>query len=164
MAASSIALRHRLAVTALALRGDEAVLEIGCGQGVATRLVLDALTIGHITALDRSAKMIGMLPRSEKLTPRAEALENAGFGTQRFDRIFAVNMDFNLRLGDRWPGMIKALLAPGGMVVLAFEAPTGSGKAEGFADKSTVLLEAEGFSIRRVSDGGVVVLSARQRV
>jgi cyclopropane fatty-acyl-phospholipid synthase-like methyltransferase len=49
----AIAPRHKAAVSALALRGDEAVLEIGCGHGVAVRLVLDALTTGTITALDR---------------------------------------------------------------------------------------------------------------
>ena len=46
------------AVSALALTGTESVLEIGCGHGVAVRLVLERLTSGHITALDRSQKMI----------------------------------------------------------------------------------------------------------
>ncbi|QQR39182.1 SAM-dependent methyltransferase [Devosia rhizoryzae] len=45
-------------VAALPLRPDMAVLEIGCGPGVAARLVCRLLEQGHILAIDRSAKAI----------------------------------------------------------------------------------------------------------
>ena len=110
----AIAPRHSAAVSALALQGDESVLEIGCGHGVAVRLVLERLTSGRITALDRSQKMIDMVAASlpdalaeGRLRPRPEALEAADFGGESFDAIFAVNLDFNLRLGTR-PGFRSA--------------------------------------------------------
>lgn len=149
----SIAPRHAAAVAALDLDGTEAVLEIGCGHGVAVRLVLERLTSGTITALDRSAKMIAIVEQSTpealasgQLRTRAEALEDADFGAERFDAIVAINVDFNLRLGTRWPAMLRALLRPGGLVALAFEPPPDSGKGHAFASKSLDRLTAAGFN------------------
>ena len=151
------------AVSALALTGTESVLEIGCGHGVAVRLVLERLTTGHITALDRSQKMIDLVRSidDDRLTTRAEALEEADFGEQRFDAVFAVNLDFNLRLGSRWPGMLKALLKPGGRLVLAFDPPPDSGKGHAFAGKSLDRLSAAGFSAALLpAHGKVTVIRA----
>ena len=159
----AIAPRHMAAVSALALTGTESVLEIGCGHGVAVRLVLERLSTGHITALDRSQKMIDLVRSidDERLTTRAEALEEADFGEQRFDAIFAVNLDFNLRLGTRWPGMLKALLKPGGRLVLAFDPPPDSGKGHAFAGKSLDRLSAAGFSAALLpAHGKVTVIRA----
>lgn len=149
----AIAPRHQAAIAALALKGDETVLEIGCGHGVAVRLVLEQLTSGRVTALDRSQKMIDMVASgspealaSGQLRLRAEALEEADFAGETFDAILAVNVDFNLRLGTRWPDMLKALLKPGGRVVLAFDPPPDSSKGHAFASKSLDRLTAAGFT------------------
>jgi cyclopropane fatty-acyl-phospholipid synthase-like methyltransferase len=164
----AIAPRHSVAVSALALKGDESVLEIGCGHGVAVRLVLDQLTTGAITALDRSQKMIDMVAAaapealaSGRLRLRAEALEDADFAGERFDAILAVNVDFNLRLGTRWPGLLKALLKPGGRIVLAFDPPPDSSKGHAFATKSLDRLIAAGFDAALVpAHGKVMVIRA----
>ena len=161
----AIAPRHSVAVSTLALRGDEAVLEIGCGHGVAVRLVLEQLTTGSITALDRSQKMIDAVNDSagpsDKLRTRAEALEEADFAGERFDAIFAVNVDFNLRLGTRWPAMLKALLKPGGRIVLAFDPPPDSSKGHAFATRSLDRLIAAGFDAALVpAHGKVTVIRA----
>lgn len=149
----AIALRHRAAVEALALTGTEAVLEIGCGQGVATRRLIERLPRGHVVALDRSAKMIEALSRAAadhlaagRLVVRAEALETAELPAAGFDRILAINVDLILRLEDRWPEMLRRPLRPDGLVVLAFEAPPGSSKAESFATRSATMLEDAGFA------------------
>src|SRR5690606_13900145 len=131
--------RHELAVAALELVGHEHVLEIGCGHGLAVRLMLERLTSGTVTALDRSAKTIDAVRASIqdlRLFTCAQALENALFGSGRFDAILAVNLDVFLRLADRWPAMLKALLQPDGRIVLLMEAPAGSGKAALFASQS----------------------------
>jgi len=163
MSTPPIASRHHLAVEALALRGDETVLEIGCGQGVATRLVLERLTSGHITAIDRSEKMIARLEplTGGKLSAIAGAFEDVDFKGRQFDAIFAVNVELDLRLGDRWPGMVRDRLAESGLFVLAFEAPPGSGKGEAFARSATGKLERGGFTVSHRSTGHVSVLSAR---
>jgi cyclopropane fatty-acyl-phospholipid synthase-like methyltransferase len=163
----AIAPRHTAAVSALALRGDEAVLEIGCGHGVAVRLVLERLTTGIITALDRSAKMIEAVETSASealaagtLRTRTEALEDADFSGQTFDAVFAVNVDFNLRLGTRWPAMLKALVKPGGRVVLAFDPPD-SDKGHAFVGKSLDRLTAAGFTAALLpAHGKVTVIRA----
>lgn len=46
------------AIAALPLRPDMAVLEIGCGPGVAARAISAKLSTGRIVALDRSVKAI----------------------------------------------------------------------------------------------------------
>ena len=163
-----IAPRHSAAVTALALAGTEAVLEIGCGHGVAVRLVLDQLTSGTIMALDRSAKMIDMVEAgnadalaSGRLVTRAVALEDADFAGARFDAIFAVNVDFNLRLGTRWPAMLQGLLRFGGRIVLAFDPPPDSSKGHAFATRSLDRLAAAGFSaVLLPAHGKVTIIRA----
>ena len=165
----AIAPRHSAAVSALALQGNESVLEIGCGHGVAVRLVLERLTSGTMTALDRSQKMIDMAAAGAPealaagtLRLRAEALEDADFGGETFDAIFAINLDLNLRLGTRWPGLLKALLRPGGRVVLAFDPPpeavSDGGKAHAFVGKSLDRLAAAGFSAALLPAHGRVTL------
>ncbi|HEY6463985.1 MAG TPA: class I SAM-dependent methyltransferase, partial [Polyangiaceae bacterium] len=42
----------------LALRGDETVLDAGCGAGRLTELLAERLPRGHVVALDASAPML----------------------------------------------------------------------------------------------------------
>lgn len=51
-------------IEALALRGDEIVLDAGCGSGSVTRLLLEKLPRGHVYALDASAEMIAQFSES----------------------------------------------------------------------------------------------------
>ena len=54
------------AVDALGVRPTDQLLEIGCGHGVAVSLVCEQLDRGHILAIDRSPKMIGMAEKRNK--------------------------------------------------------------------------------------------------
>lgn len=56
--AEKIPERLKWAVESLGLSGDEAILEIGCGRGVAVSLACPKLHDGKITAIDRSATAI----------------------------------------------------------------------------------------------------------
>ena len=161
----AIAPRHTAAVSALALNGTESVLEIGCGHGVAVRLVLDRLTSGTITALDRSDKMIEAVRASNEaaltsgqLRTRAEAIEDTDWAGEMFDAILAINVDFNLRLGTRWPTMLKALLRPAGRIVLAFDPPPDSSKGHAFAGKSLDRLAGAGFATTLLPAHGKVTI------
>lgn len=59
-------------VARLALRGDEAVLDAGCGSGRVTELLLERLPRGRVLAVDGSAAMIEKA--RERLGDRAEYL------------------------------------------------------------------------------------------
>jgi ubiquinone/menaquinone biosynthesis C-methylase UbiE len=89
--------RLRSVVEQLDIRLDDRVLEIGCGHGVAATLVCQRLETGHLTAIDRSEKMIRAAARRN--APFVEAgrteflvadLEDFDPGERRFDKIFAV--------------------------------------------------------------------------
>jgi len=163
----SIAARHRLAVEALALAGNEKVLEIGCGHGIATRLVLERLTTGRVTALDRSEKMISSLKGAapdvgERLRTIAAAFEDVDSSDQKFDAIFAVNVALNLRLDTGWAPLVRGLLEPNGRLVLAFDPPPLSSKADSFAELSQSRLAAAGFAVEvRSGEAAVTLIYAR---
>lgn len=57
-------------VDRLRLRGDERVLDAGCGSGRVTELLLDRLPYGRVVALDASAAMLSAA--RERLAARAE--------------------------------------------------------------------------------------------
>jgi SAM-dependent methyltransferase len=163
-----IAPRHSVAVAALDLAGHESVLEIGCGQGVAVGLLLQRLTAGTVLAIDRSEKMIARVEATHaaaigdgRLRTAASALEATDFAGETFDRIVAINLDLNLRLGTRWPPLLMALLKPSGQLVLAFDPPPGTGKATDFATKSLDRLAKAGFAATLLSaHGGVTLIHA----
>jgi trans-aconitate 2-methyltransferase len=48
----------KIVLERLPLRGDETVLDAGCGTGRLTELVLDRLPNGHVIAVDQSANML----------------------------------------------------------------------------------------------------------
>ena len=104
--------------------GDR-VLELGCGHGVAASLVCDRLTGGgHLTAIDRSQKMVDAASarNAEHVTAgRATFIcttfEDADFGGQRFDKVFGIHFppaDRHDPEGTR--ARVQELLAPGGTV------------------------------------------------
>ena len=123
--------RLRSIVERLDLRPDDRVLEIGCGHGVAATYVCERLDGGHLTAIDRSPKMIEAARRrnaayveagtAEFLVARLEDLE---LGDRRFDKIFAVRVGLFHRDPDRARGIVEAWLAPGGSVFTFFDPPT----------------------------------------
>jgi ubiquinone/menaquinone biosynthesis C-methylase UbiE len=124
--------RLRSVVERLGLRPDDRVLEIGCGHGVAATLVCERLEEGHLTAVDRSARMIEAAKRRNAAyieAGRAEFLvadlEDLGLlGDRRFDKIFAVRVGLFHREPERARSLVEPWLAPGGEVFAFFDAPS----------------------------------------
>lgn len=116
--------RLRAIVDALPLVADSRVLEVGCGHGVAATYVCELLVDGHLTAVDRSAKMIAAAAkrnashveagRAEFLVRRLEDLE---LGERRFDLVFAVRVALLHRDPERARTLVAPWLAPGGVVL-----------------------------------------------
>src|SRR3954452_11463833 len=117
------------AVDTLALDPADRVLEVGCGHGVAVSLVCERLSSGRVTGIDRSKKMIEMAARRNRehvATGRAvlmtAALENADFGGERFDKVFAFNVaPFWLQPKEALR-VVRRQLAPDGAVYLFWDA------------------------------------------
>ena len=124
--------RLRSVVEQLNLRPDDRVLEIGCGHGVAATLVCERLGSGHLTAVDRSAKMIQAATRRNAAheADRAEflvaALEDLDLGDRRFDKIFAVRVGLFHRDPGQARGIVERWLAPGGEVFVFYDLPSGT--------------------------------------
>jgi ubiquinone/menaquinone biosynthesis C-methylase UbiE len=95
------------------------VLEIGCGQGVAATYVLERLDRGHLTAIDRSPKMIEAAERrnaddveagkAEFLVAELDAFQP---GDRRFDKIFAVRVGLFHRDPERANAIVEKVARP----------------------------------------------------
>lgn len=125
--------RLRSVVEQLNLRPDDRVLEIGCGHGVAATLVCERFGSGHLTAVDRSAKMIQAATRRNAAhveAGRAEflvaALEDLDLGDRRFDKIFAVRVGLFHRDPGKARGIVERWLAPGGEAFVFYDLPSGT--------------------------------------
>jgi ubiquinone/menaquinone biosynthesis C-methylase UbiE len=122
--------RLRAIVEQLDIRPEDRVLEIGCGHGVAAGLVCERLDGGHLTAVDRSAKMIEAARRRNAAHVQAgtaefivASLEELDLGERRFDRIFAVRVGLFHREPERAHRIAGRWLAPGGRVAAFFDPP-----------------------------------------
>lgn len=86
-------------VDRLDIQPDDRALEVGCGHGVAATFVCERLRAGHLTAVDRSSKMIEAAARRNaahvdagKAVFLVAALEDLDLGARRFDKVFAVRV------------------------------------------------------------------------
>jgi ubiquinone/menaquinone biosynthesis C-methylase UbiE len=123
--------RLRSVVEHLDILRDDRVLEIGCGHGVAATLVCERLKGGHLTAVDRSEKMIEAAKRRNAAyveTGRAEFLvadlEDLALGGRRFEKFFAVRVGLFHHEPDRAHSLVERWLAPGGAVFAFFDPPS----------------------------------------
>lgn len=159
--AKKIAERLIWAVNAMAIDPADRVLEVGCGHGVAVSLVCEKLDDGTITAIDRSATMIGMAERrnhehvsSGKATFQAVTLDEADFADQQFDKIFAIHVSVFWQQSRQALTIVKRLLAPDGALFL-FNQPLVERDAPVFIENLTATLRDHGFGIDRVVVGEV---------
>ena len=157
--------RLEVVVERLALDDGDDVAEIGCGHGVAATLVLDRLTAGTYTGIDRSAKMIAAATRRNAVAVSAgratfvvAAIEQAG-AIGPVDCLFAARVAALTR--PRGLAAARQLLRPGGRLLLAFDAPDGA-RARSAADAAATTLGDGGFhDVRQLDapfDRGVAAL------
>jgi SAM-dependent methyltransferase len=84
----------------LGIAGNETILEIGGGRGIAAALVLSKLTTGRLVGIDRSDKAIEAARALNEVDERAgrlrlvqAAIETFDAGADRFDIAFAINVN-----------------------------------------------------------------------
>lgn len=159
---AEIARRHRWAVELLSPRQGEVVLEIGCGHGIATGLVLAAGA--SVVAVDRSGKMVtACIKRNEgagRLTAFESDFETLDLGA--LDAAFAVNVDFPRHEDRGWARKFRDVIKPGGRVVLVLEAPA-IRTADRFAMAAAAALSGAGFRVDTELGQGMVAVKAERR-
>ena len=123
--------RLRAIVDELGIETNDRVLEIGCGHGVAATMVCERLEEGHLTAIDRSPKMIEAANRRNAAYVEAgkaeflvASLEDVDLGERRFDKVFAVRVGLFKRDPERAHALAERWLAPGGAVYVFYDEPT----------------------------------------
>ena len=146
------------AVEAMGITGDERLLEIGCGHGVAVSLVCEQLRGGSIVALDRSEKMIAAATKrnaeyvaTRKASFVTATLRDAELGAARFDKIFAIRVGAFLQeeAGGNLE-IVKRHLTEDGRFYLIYDPPQAS-QVEGVVTRASAALERAGFRILEVA-------------
>ena len=153
---AQIAERIAWAVETLDVQPDDHLLEIGCGHGVAVDLICQTLTKGHITAIERSEKMITAAQKRNqahmaagKAILQAAALDKADFGDATFNKIFAINVSlFWMEPAETLAVVKQHLSKDGGLYI--FHQPPVVEKTREIAEQLTHILPAHGFTVREV--------------
>jgi len=119
------------------------VLEIGCGHGIATGLVLAAGA--SVVAIDRSAKMIeACRKRNPAVDARVGMFEDMAPGN--FDAALAINVDFPRHEDRGWAAALRKAVKVDGRIVLVLEAPVVR-TADQFAMHAAAALVGVGFEV-----------------
>jgi len=144
------------AVDVLDVAPDDRVLEVGCGHGTAVSLVCERLDGGHITAVDRSPKMIAAArkrnrPHADKARFVTASLEDADLGDEAYDKAFAVHVAPLHRPGKPLD-VVRERLAPSGRFYLFSQAPGWKRVSDGesFGQELRESLEGAGFKVEQI--------------
>jgi ubiquinone/menaquinone biosynthesis C-methylase UbiE len=154
MAGGAIPERIRWTVQTMAIRPGDRLLEIGCGRGSAVSLVCERLGDGRITAIDRSLTMVKIAEERNasqvaagKATFQVAALDAADLAGERFDKVFAINVNlFWVRSSVRELEIVRRALKPKGAIFLCYEPPEMS-RATAIADRVAGFLTGQRFEV-----------------
>jgi cyclopropane fatty-acyl-phospholipid synthase-like methyltransferase len=152
--------RFRWAVETMDPAPSDRLLEIGCGHGVAVSLICQRLSSGTIVAIDRSKAMIDRAVRRNRehvdegtAAFKAVALEDADFGNERFDKVFAVNVCLFRTEAEREADVLQRLLIRKGVLYLFQQHPSAN-RTRAVTDELTTALERNGLTVRNVMSTG----------
>lgn len=141
----------RQVIAAMQLRPGERVLDLGCGNGWATRLIAQANAGVQAIGIDASAKMIARAEALHSLTIRARyevgSFEKLDFKDAHFDRVFSMEaLYYATDLGQAIRECFR-VLKPGGSVETLVDYYEESAASEPWA-------KVMGLALHRLSEPG----------
>jgi SAM-dependent methyltransferase len=146
--------RLRWAVDVLGAQPGERILEIGCGRGVAIELLCEGTDAGLVVGIDRSPAAIAAAEArnrehlaSGRVRLLRSALAEAEF-EERFDRVFAVNVNVFWLGPAKELAAVRRVLAPGGRLFLFYEPPS-SAQLERAAEACGAFLREHGWTVEQ---------------
>jgi SAM-dependent methyltransferase len=150
------------AVDILAVRPDDAILEMGCGRGRAVQQVCEQLVKGLITAIDRSETMVEAarelnaphIAKGRATILHADLLD-ADLPAASFDKIFLININVFWMDPVEELHIVRRLLRPEGRFYIFHQPPPGHDPYE-FAERFQLNLTANGFEVIKVIFGDFV--------
>jgi SAM-dependent methyltransferase len=144
--------RIQWAVGVLQVRPADRILEVGCGSGAAVSLVCDQLESGHVTAIDRSEKMVRLAREQNRQNVEARKaaihcadLLTAGLEANGFTKVFLFNLNIFWMDPVAELDEIRRLLAANGSFYIFHNPPPGS-ELEEYAEAIEKNLIRHGFS------------------
>jgi protein-L-isoaspartate O-methyltransferase len=144
------------AIENVAIAPSDRLLEIGCGPGVAAALACEKLGTGTYVGVDRSGVAIARATErnlasieSGKARFLRAKFADADLGGARFDKVFAIRVNFFWQDGRPELPVIHAALQRKGRLTIVYEPPQ-KGMIPGTVRKVRANLEREGFSITEV--------------
>ena len=160
--------RERVAETALellAVRPEDAVLELGCGSGHLLGLVAARAQRGLVAGIDPAELMVRharfrnrrFLSRG-RLEVRLGASDDlSAWPEARFDTVYGLHMVYFWRMPERDLAEIRRVLRPGGRLVLGFCPEEEAARGHGIARPHCSLARAEQW----LQDAGFEAIAVR---
>jgi trans-aconitate 2-methyltransferase len=128
----------------LDLRGDEVVLDAGCGSGRVTEVLVQMLPRGHVIAVDESASMVDAARRRLGAGADVRVADLLGLELEQpVDAIISTATFHWIADHDRLFGVLHAALRPGGRLAAQCG---GEGNIEHLRGRAGALLSREPYA------------------
>jgi len=124
--------RFTWAATLIAPKPGSKVLEIGCGAGLLAGLIVDKLTTGHLSAIDKSQPMIKLAAQRNqaaiaagKASFQVTDFAKATLRENTFDKVVAFNVNCFWKNPVKELQLIKLSMKRGGQLFVFYQTPYG---------------------------------------